>query len=50
MAVSVNGVIEDTSINPARVLFLIGAQYGLFLLVNKIFEYVFFYFHYGKRP
>lgn len=49
MAVSVNGVIEDTSINPSRVLFLIGAQYGLFLLVNKLFEYFFFYLHYGRH-
>lgn len=48
MAVSVNGVIENTSINPSRVLFLIGAQYGLYLLVSKLFEYFFFYLHYGK--
>lgn len=45
IAVSVNGVVEETSINPARVFFLVGSLYSLFRLVNKLFEYFIFYLH-----
>lgn len=48
LSVSVNGVIEETNINPARVLFLIGSLYSLTLLIDKVFEYFMYFIHPGS--
>lgn len=45
---SINGVIEETSINPARVLFLIGSLYSLTLFIDKVFEYFMYFIHPGR--